>query len=888
MPPGWAGSAHPPVPHRTVTLLAGHRDGSRIDAQDPDLARSGVDPSPPVPSPEAWFGFRPRAERKLARWPQLLAYFRALAAASDRVIVEDLGPATLGQPLALLTVSSAQNLARRDEIRDIQQRLVDPARRTPADLDRLIADGRCVCLITAGIHATEVGGPLMTPELVFHLATAEDEATRRIRDQVILLVMPSLNPDGLELVADWYDRTLGTPHEGSLPPELYHPYAGHDNNRDWFMQTQIETRTTVRTVHRPWRPQIVLDLHQMQSTGPRYVLPPYIDPYDPNVDGVIQAQVNALGTSIAADMTLQGKRGVTTSVIFDAYSPSRAYAHYHGGVRILAEAASARIATRIWQTPNQLVETAGFDPRVPTQNHPEPWAGGFWSLSDIIDYHQTAALATLDHAARFCDRWLRTMATIQDRAVGRRRPFAFVVPPLSSQRDPSAAQQLIDLLRAGDIEVRTADTAFTADGAKTPAGTFVVPLAQPFGAYAKTLLEIQQYPAVRTHPAAPPRPPYDVTGHTLPLMMGVDAVEVNNPFQVPTSLLPANLPTPVGIVAGGNASSFHVPGTTNSSATLVNRALAAGARVSRIRRRHAGASVPLNLGDYVISDLPAARLGALAADAGAAAVGLEPLPPDCLVPLSAPRVALYRSWRSNAIDEGWTRFVLEDHGFSIRTLRDHDIRHDGLHLVADVIILPHQPSRDIVDGNNVADYPTEFAGGIGLLGTSNLRRFVDEGGTLVAVDGACDVAMQHLSLPVANVLDGLRADEFSCPGSLLRLHIDPNHPLGWGYPPESVAMFVSSPAFARRPGGTPEPSEVARYPTTNPLLSGWIHGHERISGASALVEVPFGRGRVVLFGFRPLFRAQTRVSYRLLFNALVRSTLHLSDPPRTDPGGRQP
>lgn len=837
--------------------------------------------APMIASPVERFGFRPGEARRLIRWPALCDYYGHLASVSDRIRLEELGVDSLGQPLLLLTVSSPSNLARLDELREMQGRLADPRRRGAGERDRLVADGRCVCLVTCSIHGTEVGAAQMAPELLYRLAVGEDAETRRVLDEVVVLVVPSLNPGGLEVVAEWYERTLGTPAEGSVPPELYHPIAGHDNNRDWFMQRLPETRLLVGGVHNRWRPQIVFDLHQMQGNGPRYVLPPYVDPYDPNIDPLLQLQTASLGTAMAAALAVEGKRGVATGVIFDAYSPSRAYSPYHGGVRILAEAASPRIATPIRLEADQLGEARGFDPRAVSQNQPSPWAGGEWTLRDVVDYHLIASGALLDHAARYRDRWLDRFARVLERSLERAEPGAFVLPPLDRQRDPGAAADLLGLLRAGDVEIGEATAGFAVDGVDHPAGSYVVPVGQPFGAFAKTLLEVQHYPAPALYPGGPPRPPYDVTAHTLGLQTGVTVAAAGRAFAAPPLRPMAAAPRPAAGVPAvqRDAPLFAIGGEGNGAVRLANRLLAGGVRVSR-------AEAALDLlggeglggGAFVVEGISGEALDGLAREAGVLAFGLAGGGTGGRWRrLRAPRVGLYRSWRPSAIDGGWTERLLAEFGFAVQTLRDRAVRRGGLRSVVDVVVLPHGSAREILEGNGAGEYPAEFVGGLGEAGAAQLRRFVEEGGTLVALDGACEAAIAALYLPVANVLERVRSEEFSCPGSLLRLIVDSTHPIAWGYERETVAMFVGSPAFDLRPGHGlghgAEPRIVARYPLTSPLLSGWLTGAELIAGRAALVEAPVGRGRVVLFGFRPQFRTQTWASYRLLFNALYLSTM---------------
>jgi hypothetical protein len=433
---------------------------------------------------------------------------------------------------------------------------------------------------------------------------------------------------------------------------------------------------------------------------------------------------------------------------------------------------------------------------------------------------------------------------------------------------------MLRVLRAGDVEIDQATAPFLADGVDLPEGSFVVRMGQPFGGFAKTLLEVQHYPNLQIYPGGPPKPPYDITAHTLPLQMGVQTIRVEQPFDADLVSVSV-VPIPSGGVTAGDrsANTFLIGAETNASAQLVNRLLSVGARVGRATRPvHAGDELR-DAGAFVVTDVRRDIVDRLARELGLTAFASSHGIDAPVLALTAPRIGLYRSWRPNAIDEGWTRYVLERYEFPFQTLRDREIRQGDLRAHYDVIILPHQIPRDIVDGNSAAEYPPEFAGGIGELGAANLRRFVEAGGTLVTLDGACDIAIKHLYLPVTNVLEGLRPDQFFSPGSLLRLLIDPSHPVGWGFEREAVAMFVSSPAFDVKIGHGNAAQVVAQYPLSNQLLSGWITGAEQIAGRAAIVDVPVGTGRAILIGLRPQFRAQARGSYRLLFNAIYAAGL---------------
>jgi len=496
-------------------------------------------PAASVPSPESILGFRPGDDRKLANWAEVLDVFRKLDAASDRMMFEELGKTTMGAPFVVATISAPENLRRLAEYKDIQRQLADPRTLGPrADrkAKELIARGKTIVLITCGVHSTEVGSTLSSMLIAHRLLSSNEPDVQDILRNTIVLLVPSLNPDGVDIVKRWYDKTLGTPYEGTTPPELYHKYVGHDNNRDWYAFTQIETQLTVDKIHNVWHPQIVHDIHQQGQFGARLFVPPYMKPVEPNVPAQIVEGYTELGNHVAGEMRAAGFKGITTDSSYDAWTPARAYSHYHGGVRILSETASAKLATPITVKFDDRRPDEGYDPRKTSPNFPDLWTGGEWKLRNITDYMTTAAFSLMKHATQNRARWLQRFYEIGKEAVRPRKPgevYAFIIPLLDAARDGSDIehqkwQRLKRILAFGGVTLDRARR-FTLNGRRYPDETLIVRMAQPYGGFAKALLEVQRYPDLRDA-SGNPIPPYDVTAHTLPLLMGIEVKTVTTPF----------------------------------------------------------------------------------------------------------------------------------------------------------------------------------------------------------------------------------------------------------------------------------------------------------------------------------------------------------------------
>lgn len=811
-----------------------------------------------VPKPEEVLGFKIGEDRKVADMRQILDYFKKIDEASERIKVEEVGKTTMGNPFIVAVITSEENHKNLETYQRYQQQLADPRKISLEEAEEIISAGKSIVMINCSIHATEIGASQMSMALAYDLATKNDDWTKDILDNVICLLTPMHNPDGIQMVVDWYRKNLGTKHEGSPMPWLYHKYVGHDNNRDWYMFTQVESRLTVK-VHNAWHPQIILDMHQMGSRGPRIFVPPYVDPFEPNVDPILQQEVAQMGTFIATELTSEGKPGVAHSMRYDAWTPARAYHHYHGGIRILTEVASVELATPITVKFDQL----SGEVREPSVRMPLPWKGGSWRLEDIVDYDYSAAKAVLTNAARLRENWLRNFYRIHKKAVTRTEPpFAFLIP--AQQRAQSTTIKMMNILQLGGVEIHKAGDFFVADSSPYASGTYFVFLAQPYGGFAKALLERQAYPEIREYPGGPLKTPYDVVAHTLPLLMGVEVIQVEKPFSVKADKI-EELPVPQGSIHSvQNPFGYAWGHATNDDIVALNRLIKKGYKVSWVSEGFATNDRSCPVGTMIVRYKTglAKDLDDLVKTLCVRFEGLKGKPAIKAYALKPVRLGLYKSWTAS-MDEGWTRWVLEQHEFPYQSIHNQDIRNGSLNQKFDVLIFPDLSTGDILEGISEEDIPPEYAGGIGEVGVKNIKEFIQNGGTLITLNSAAEFPIQQLYLSIENSVENVDRKDFFIPGSILEVLIDTNHPIGYGYEREGAIMFRRSPVFSVEEG-----KSVVHYPLQNPLLSGWLNGEKYLPNRSAVVDVPFGKGKIILLGFPVLYRGQSHATFRLLFNSI--------------------
>jgi len=800
----------------------------------PSFAQRPVARTAAIPSPKSVLGFTPGDDRTIADWSQITNYFERLDRASDRVLVQTLGQSTLKRPLIVAFISARENILALEKYKDIQRRLADP-RLVAQKLqrDRLIADGKVVVTISCSIHSTEIVASQMSMQLAYELATAQDADTREILQNTILLLIPSPNPDGVDIVASWYRKTFGTPFEGKEPPELYHHYAGHDDNRDWFMLNLKETQLLTRLLWHDWFPQIVYDVHQQGSNGSRFFIPPFYDPANPNISPLLLRQVGLIGHKVAADLQAAGFKGVLTNALYDTWwhGGFRTAPYFHNSIGILSEAASAHLMTPSTVTAEELKRSSTRGMRSAseaTTNFPDPWAGGMWHPGDIMKMELIASRAVLSMAAKFRANYLTNFYELGRKSIEQPvkpdQPIAYLIPA-GQARDEAVAKLIGSLINQG-VEVYRLDhelhmtfgpqllqrmnpaneklgsyrtiIAQTTAMQEVPTGSYIVFLAQPQRTNVLALFEPQIYPN-RLTPQGEAERPYDVAGWTLPLQMGVDA-----------------------------------PAVTAIRETDNERRLTRLTDPNQVRNDLA---LSIAKGDE------------------------SPIKNPVRQPV---RVGIYKPSLGN-MDEGWTRYIFDTFNVPYTSARDADIRQGGLRAKFDVLLFPSQRSSEIVSGNAAGSLPDEYTGGITEAGVKNLKEFVANGGTLVCFDAACELAIKQFNLPLRNVLDGVRSSEFYCPGSIVALDVDNKTPFAFNLPTKLPAYFINSSAFAATGDGV---RVIARYAKENVLLSGWLLGEDKLRGQIALAETTVGKGRVFVVAFRPQHRGQAWATLPLICNVL--------------------
>ena len=821
-----------------------------------------------APTPISVLGHNPGDDFYLADYSDTIKYFHALASSSDRIKMFTVGKSTEGKDIEVAVISSPENLAKLDEYKKIAGRLARAEDLNDDQARELARTSKVIVHIDGGLHSDEVAGTQHTMGLDYKLVRSKgDPEGDHILDQVILVLWPTLNPDGQDMVVHWYRQNLGSKYEVSPLPYLYQDYVGHDNNRDGYMMNMKEEQVVTRA-ELEYSPVIFYCQHQTAPFPARIWIPPFSDPISSNISPYVRSWLNVVGTNMSAYLDAHNMPGSISESRFDNwYAGFTDWAGvFRNEISFFTETALYRYATPRFYTADEFPKN-DQDLRALTM-YTTPWEGGWWHLKDAVDYMVGGSMSVLDLAAKNRETLLfnRYQAARDNIEHFRKEPpFAYVIS--DKQTDTPEAGLLAQKMIDNGIDVYASKSGFKANGISYPAGSWVIPMDQPYSAMAKELFERQKYPdALENGTSKAVDLPYDVTGWTLPLQMGVDVDMVSDPL---TADQRAEL-TKIDAVAlpdasvDGAGAVFAVSHKVNASFELVNAALQQGGTVS-LAQDAVKTAQGTETGAFLIGGLSKATLDGLTKKYAVSAVGVSA--PGHTLALKKARVGLYRPW-APSIDEGWTRWILENYGFDPKSIYNADMRSANLESRYDVIVLPDMSSRQLVQGYGPGIVPGQYAGGVGEDGLEHLREFVRDGGTLIALNRTAGALIPLMSLPVQNVIEGVKSDKFFCSGALLRVETEhADMPVNFGVSESPVVMFQAGPAFQPLPGF--HGAVLAKYPKqTNPLESGLLLHPEAIEGKAAAVELAYGRGRILLFGFKPQFRGQSHATYKYLFNEL--------------------
>ncbi|MGB9764584.1 MAG: M14 family metallopeptidase [Candidatus Saccharicenans sp.] len=838
-----------------------------------------------IPAPEDILGFKIGADYHLINYNQAIDYLKKLASVSDRIKLMEMGKTTLGLPMYYAVISSPENLANLDHYREIIKKLSLAEGLSPEEAQKLSEEGKAIVYIDGGLHATECAPAQHLVQLAYDLATAQDPKNLKILKEVICLLVFA-NPDGMNMVADWYQKNLGTPYEVSPLPYLYHYYAGHDNNRDSYIANLKETQNINRLVNQEWYPVILYNHHQTAPFPARIWLPPNSEPTNPNVHPLIVRWQNLIGAAMGAAFDAEGKEGAISRIVFDTWYPGYVtqVVDSHNIISILTETALYRYATPRFYTVQDFPPE--YQDLTMAAFYPSPWKGGWWRLKDAVDYCLTASKAVLEVAAKYRQELLFNKYKMAKDVITRFQkepPYAWIIP--QNQIDPGNLALLLNRMILLGIEVYEAQEEFSSDGISYPRGTLLIPMNQPFALFIKNMFEEQHYPDLRKYPdlwqglvsaekfEGAPIEAYDMMGWTLPYQFNVKVQAAYTPISVRMTPV-RKVDPPAGKLEGAGEAAFLLDHRENASFIALNRILKQKGKIAWAKKSFTYGGKTFSEGTMIASSISRNFMEKLAADLHLKIQACSSRPAIDVLDIKTPRIGVYQSWVA-VEDEGWTRFILDEHEFKYRVLHDADIRAGNLATQYDVIILPDHYSKElIINGYPKGTMPPDFVGGLTLNGVNNLKEFVSEGGTLIFMNSTCNLATGEFRTPVRNIIEKAKRDEFNCVGSILQAEFDLSHPIAYGMQNPQPIVFADSCAFDVFPSFDQKitPRIVAKYAGDNLLLSGWIYGEKLIQQKAAIVEVPQGKGRLILLGFPVQFRAQPRGTFKLLFNSIFYST----------------
>lgn len=766
-----------------------------------------------IPSPKEHFGFNIGDDYQLATYTQTEAYFKKLAA-SDRTKLVDIGLTEEGRHQYMIIVSSPENLKKLDRYKEISTRMARAEGLTDEQARAMAAEGKAVVWIDGGLHATETVGTMQLIETTWQLVSRKDPETLRILDNVIILLTHA-NPDGQELVSSWYMREP-KPEKRAIEniPRLYQKYAGHDNNRDFFIMNLKESQNIGRQLFIEWIPQIMYNHHQRGPAGSVLAGPPYRDPFNYVFEPLMITGIDALGAAMINRLNAENKPGFTRlggSVFSTWYNGGlRTTTHFHNMIGLLTEIIGNPTPETVPLVPQRLI---------PNGNTPFPVTPQKWYFKQSIDYSLSLNYATLDYAARHSDQLLYNIyrmgknaiehgstdywtlsprridainqayqadlkntpgtpsrggaeipakyydAVLKDPAL--RDPRGFIISA-DGPDFPTAVKFINALIKTG-IQVQEATADFTVAGKKYPAGSYVVKTDQSFRPHVLDMFEPQDHPNDFQYPGGPPVRPYDAAGWTLAYQMGVKVDRVLDNFDGPFRKLPyGELQAPKGKMESGSAAGYTLSAQANNAFIAVNVLLQSGVDVYRLPNG-LGGKPELGAGTFFVPASGKAKslLEKSSRELGLDVAGVAKRPAGAMVKVQPMRIALWDTY-GGSMASGWVRWLMEQYHFPMQVVYAPDIDAGELRKKYDVIVFVTRAippvggpggttgsSGSANPGPKAEELPAEFRPWLGRITAEKsipeLRKFLEAGGSVVTIGSSTNLAY-HLGLPVKNAL----------------------------------------------------------------------------------------------------------------------------------------
>ncbi len=845
-----------------------------------------------VETPKQYFGFEPGADRMLFNYEELIGYLKKLDNASPRLKMVEIGESPMGRKMYIAFISSEENIANLDNLRMINRRLALDPDIPESEREAMIDKGKVFFLATLSMHSGEVGPSQAAPLIAYKLVTTDDPEIVEWLQDVVYMMVPNHNPDGMDMVVAHYRKYKGTKYEGCSMPGVYHKYVGHDNNRDFVTLSQKDTKAIAHIYTQDWFPQVMIEKHQMGTTGVRYFVPPMHDPISENIEASILNWTKIFGSNMVTDMTKKGLAGVTQQYLFDDYWPgSTETCIWMNVIGMLTECASVKYATPVFVEPTELrVGGKGLSEYKKSINMVLPWPGGWWRLSDIVEYEVVSTLSIIKTSSLHREEILRLRNDLcrKEFEKGKSQPPYYYILPLK-QHDISELVNLVSLLQEQGVDVYRLSGSVMVNGRSFNKGDIVVPLAQPFRPFIKEVMEKQIYPLRHYTPGGKIIKPYDITSWSLPLHRALECLEINKRVgSIESNLEKIENDFRLTISIPENFWAACFPVNNNESFKAAFNALKSGLRVDRLVKSVSLDGREIPEGSFIIYNKENnTKLKSLLEKMKVSPTYLNRKIEIMAEPLKMPRIALVETYFHD-MDAGWTRFIFDSYGVSYKIVHPGDFEKTDFSKDFDIVIFPDADKSVLMNGKPkyqnryfIVDYPPEYTKGIGKKGMERLMTFLDRGGIIISWGQSTGLFLDKLQimrgkdekeefqLPVRDISQEAAKSGLYCPGSLIRVVLKKDHPITLGMKREVGVFYRGRPLFSTSiPIFDMDRRVIGRFPERDILISGYCEKEEKIGNKAVLVWLRKGRGQLVLFGFNPQFRASTQGTYKLLFNSM--------------------